>query len=150
MSKSGTLFFVFGLFFITSCSLLGTERVGDVPEDVRINAIKAGTHTKDDVARLLGSPTSITLFEKESWLYIESEEQNRLFLPQKEIDRKVIQITFKKNGIVERVKKWTFDDRKEIAFDSETTPVVGKDLSVIDEMIGNFGKFSSKNKNGDR
>ena len=148
MSKYRSLFF--GLFLITSCSLLGTERVGDAPETLRANAIKAGTHTKDDVARLLGTPTSITLFEKESWLYIESEEQNRLFLPQQEIDREVIQITFKKNGVVERVKKWTLEDGKDIAFDSDTTPVVGKDLSVIDEMVGNFGKFPANHKSGNR
>lgn len=148
MSKYRSLFL--GLFLITGCSLLGTERVGDAPETLRVNAIKAGTHTKDDVARLLGTPTSITLFEKESWLYIESEEQNRLFLPQQEIDREVIQITFKKNDVVERVKKWTLEDGKDIAFDSEATPVVGKDLSVIDEIVGNFGKFPANNRGGDR
>ena len=150
MSKYRTLFFLVLSVFIVGCSILGTERVGDTPESVRVKAIKAGTHTKEDVERLLGSPTSITLFEKESWLYIESEEQNRLFLPQKEINREVIQVSFKKDGTVERVKKWTLEDGKDIAYDTETTPVVGKDLSVIDEMIGNFGKFPANSKGGDR
>ena len=73
-----------------------------------------------------------------------------MFLHQQEIDREVIQITFKKNGVVERVKKWTLEDGKDIAFDSDTTPVVGKDLSVIDEMVGNFGKFPANHKGGNR
>ena len=120
----------------------------NVPELVRINAVKAGKHTKDDVIRLLGSPTSITLFEKESWLYIESKEQKRVFLPAKEIERKVVQVIFKSDGMVEKVKQLSLDDGQKIALDETITPVSGKDLSVIDELIGNFGRFPSNNKSG--
>jgi len=149
MSKQTTLFFLITTILTCSCSLLGTERIGDVPAEVRIDAIKANKHTKEDVTRLLGSPTSITLFEKESWLYIESQEQNRLFLPQKEIDRRVVQISFDANGTVKKVKKYALKDGKQVAFDNNTTSVQGKDLSVVDEMIGNFGRFST-GKNNDR
>ncbi len=124
-----------------SCTWMGAEQVGDAPAEVRINAIKPSKHTKEDVNRLLGSPTSITLFEKESWLYIESKEQNRLFLPQEEIERQVIQITFNPQGTVEKVNKLSLKDGQTIACDETITPVTGKDLSVFDELIGNFGRF---------
>ena len=145
MSKYRSLFFLL-VFIICGCSLLGTEHIGDTPPEVRVNAIKAGTHTKDDVTRLLGTPTSVTLFEKESWLYIKSEEQNRLFLPQKEIDRQVVQITFNSNGVVESVHKLSISDGQDVAFDGTATPVEGKNLSVVDEMIGNFGRFPANKK----
>ena len=145
MSK---FFYIFLFFVLSACSFMGTNQVGDVPELVRINAVKAGKHTKDDVIRLLGSPTSITLFEKESWLYIESKEQKRVFLPAKEIERKVVQVIFKSDGMVEKVKQLSLDDGQKIALDETITPVSGKDLSVIDELIGNFGRFPSNNKSG--
>ena len=144
MSK---FFNIFLFCMLTACSWMGTNQVGDVPDDLRINAVKIGKHNKEDVLRLLGSPTSITLFEKESWLYIESKEQKRVFLPAKEIDRKVIQVTFTADDIVQKVNRLSLNDGQKINFDEDTTPVSGKDLSVIDELIGNFGRFpASKSK----
>ena len=145
MSK---FFNIFLILTLSACSWLGTNQVGDVPETTRINAIKVGKHSKEDVARLLGSPTSITLFEKESWLYIESKEQKRVFFQPKEIERKVIQVTFNSNGNVEKVKQLSLEDGKKVAIDETKTPVLGKDLSVIDELIGNFGRFPANNKSG--
>lgn len=144
MSKCRSFFFyILMLVALTCCSI---NPVGDVPADVRIHAIKAGTHTKDDVVRLLGSPTSITLFEKESWLYIESKEQNRIFLPAKEVERKVVKITFDVNGMVSKVKTLTLDDGQKVAIDKTITPVSGKEISVIDELIGNFGRFPANKR----
>ena len=148
MSKHRTVFFLLLSILIAGCSLMGTNRVGDAPEEVRVNAIKPKKHSKEDVARLLGSPTSITLFEKESWLYIESVEQKRLFLLPKEIERNVIQVTFNKDNLVESVHKYKMEDGKKIAYDKDATPVEGKDLSVVDELVGNFGRFASSNKGG--
>ena len=128
-------------------SCCSTNQVGDIPPTVRIHAVKAGKHTKEDVVRLLGSPTSITLFEKESWLYIESKEQNRIFLPAKEIDRKIVKITFNADGVVSKVKELSLENGRDIAIDDTVTPISGKDLSVIDELIGNFGRFPASKSN---
>ena len=146
MSK---LFNIFLILMLTACSWLGTNQVGDIPDEIRINAIKVGKHNKEDVVRLLGSATSITLFEKESWLYIESKEQNKVFFPAEEIERNVIQITFNQNGIVERVKTLSLADGQKINIDKTITPVSGKELSVVDELIGNFGRFPA-NKQSNR
>ena len=55
--------FLFFLFLMVGCR--NYTQTGDIPSDTRINAIKIGKHKKEDVSRLLGSPTSISLFEKE-------------------------------------------------------------------------------------
>ena len=144
MSKCRSFFFcILMIAVLIGCA---TNPVGDVPSDVRVHAIKAGKHTKEDVSRLLGSPTSITLFEKESWLYIESKEQNRIFLPAKEVERKVVKITFDVNGMVSKVKTLTLDDGQKVAIDKTITPVSGKEISVIDELIGNFGRFPANKR----
>ena len=148
-NKMSKFFYVFLLFALSACSVMGIEQVGDVPDAFRINAIKVEEHTKDDVLRLLGSPTSITLFEKETWLYIESKEQKRVFLPSKEIERNVVQVVFKADGTVEQLKQLSLSDGNKIALDETTTRVSGKDLSIIDELVGNFGRFPA-NKKADR
>ena len=146
MSKCISFFFCILMVAVLACCR--TNQVGDVPPDIRVHAIKAGKHTKEDVIRLLGSPTSITLFEKESWLYIESKEENLVFLPAKEIERKIIKITFNANGVVSKVKELSLDDGKNVAIDNTVTPISGKDLSIIDEFIGNFGRFPASKGNG--
>lgn len=146
MSKYISFFFC--ILMVATLTCCRTNQVGDVPPEIRVHAIKAGKHTKDDVTRLLGSPTSITLFEKESWLYIESKELDRIFLPAKEIDRKIIKITFNNNGVVSKIKELSLDDGHQVAIDKNATQISGKDLSIIDEFIGNFGRFPASKGNG--
>ncbi len=140
MSKISLFFCAFCWLCLTACNL-PTNQVGDTPSDTRLHAIKTGKHTKEDVTRLIGSPTSITLFEKESWLYIASKEQQRAFLPPEEIERNVDVITFNKDGVVEKIQELTLADGIEIPYDKNETETYGKDLSMWEEMIGNFGRF---------
>ena len=98
---------------------------------------------------MIGSPTSITLFEKESWLYIASKEQQRAFLPAKEIERNVDVITFNQDGVVEKIQELTLADGIDVPYDTDKTKTYGKDLSVWEEMIGNFGRFPA-NRGQDR
>ena len=128
---------------------LPVTQVGDTPSEIRLHAIKPGKHTKEDVTRLIGSPTSITLFEKESWLYIASKEQQRAFLPAKEIERNVDVITFNQDGVVEKIQELTLADGIDVPYDTDKTKTYGKDLSVWEEMIGNFGRFPA-NRGQDR
>lgn len=135
--------FCFLMILLSGCSLLPVNIVGDVPEETRIKAIKPEKHTKEDVVRLLGSPANITLFEEESWIWVQSKEQMRAILPPKEIERNVLVITFKPNESVKRVSQLTLKDSIEVAYDTDETPSHGKDLSIFDEMLGNFGRFAA-------
>ena len=146
MGKYRSFFFC----ILMGLALVGctTNLVGDNPSDIRVHAIKAGKHTKEDVTRLLGSPTSITLFEKESWLYIESKEERFVFFPPTETERKIVKITFKPDGTVSKIKELSLADGKKVAIDTTETPIAGKDLSIIDEFIGNFGRFPANKGNG--
>ena len=148
MSKCRSFFFcILMIFALVGCN---TNQVGDNPADIRVHAIKAGKHTKEDVVRLLGSPTSITLFEKESWLYIESKEESFIFFPPKETERRIVKITFNADGVVSKIKELTLADGKDVAIDETATPISGKDLSIADEFIGNFGRFPASTKGGNR
>ena len=50
--------------------------------------------------------------------------------------------------IVEKSYELAENIQEKVAIDETTTPVSGKDLSVIDELIGNFGRFPANNKSG--
>ena len=121
--------------------MLPVNIVGDIPEETRMKAIKPEKHTKEDVVRLLGSPANITLFGEESWIWVQSKEQMRAILPPKETERNVLVVTFKPNETVKRVSKLSLKDGVDLVYDTEETPSYGKDLSIFEEMLGNFGRF---------
>lgn len=135
--------FCFLMILLKGCSLLPVNVVGDMPDETRIKAIKPAKHTKSDVVRLLGTPANITLFEEESWVWVQSKEQMRAILPPKEKERNVLIISFKPDESVKRVSKLALKDAVEVAYDTDETPSYGKDLSVFDEVLGNFGRFSA-------
>ena len=137
------LCFCFLVLLMGACSLMPVNVIGDIPQEVRISAIKIGKHNREDVQRLLGSPMHATLFEEESWIWVESQEQMRAFLPPKEIERKVVIVTFDENGVAKRVARLDITDSIKVAYDSEETPSHGKDLNVFEELMGNFGRFSA-------
>lgn len=135
--------FYFLMFLLSGCSLLPVNVVGDIPEETRIKAIKPEKHTKEDVIRVLGSPSNITLFEEEAWVWVQSKEQMRAILPPKETERNVLVIRFNAKDTVKRVSQLTLKDGVEIAYDTEETPSYGKDLSIFEEIVGNFGRFAT-------
>ncbi len=143
MSKLSFIFL--SVFLLGACSF-PVNQIGDMPSEKRISAIKAGKHTKEDVTRLIGNPAHITLFQEESWIYVESKEKQRAFLSPKEEERQVLVITFKPDTTVARVSRLDLNDGVNVPYDSDVTKSYGKDLSVWDEMIGNFGRFPSKNQ----
>ena len=134
---------------LAGCSWLPVNEVGHVPLTEDRVKIRVGKSNKEDVTRLIGSPATISLFEKESWIYIASKEQTRGFLPPKEIDRQIFVVTFNKRDIVEATRFYTLDDGNDIVPDSDTTKTYGKDLSSMEELLGNFGRFPA-NKGNER
>ncbi len=130
---------LFLLFLLTACSL-PVRNVGDMPSDSSIALIKKRMN-KNEVYELLGSPAGKTLFEKESWIYMQSQYQTRAFLSQKEISRDILVISFDGEQ-VSGIKRYTLSDAVSIDFDDAETQAKGKDLGIIDELIGNFGRFA--------
>ena len=131
------------LFFLAGCGLLPVNVTGDVPSSDRVQIIKPNKHSKADVLRLSGSPAHTTLFEEESWVWVETKEQMRAFLPPKEFERQVLVISFKPDETVKRVMHLSLSDALEVTYDTEETPSYGKDLNVFQEMLGNFGRFAA-------
>ena len=69
-------------------------------------------------------------------------------MPEKEYDRQILVVTFKPDSSVESIERYTLADAVNVPYDSEKTPSYGKDLSVWEEMVGNFGRFPANSGQG--
>ena len=60
MSK---LFNIFLILTLSACSWLGTNQVGDVPEDIRVKAVKVGKHPGGIVKTTYKQPYNLGKYE---------------------------------------------------------------------------------------
>lgn len=97
---------------------------------------------KSEVEGILGSPstTASVNYQGDSYYYISSTTEQRAFLNPKEVDRQVIAIRFDQNDQVANLGQYGLEDGKVIDINSRTTPSKGRELTIIQQLLGNIGK----------
>ena len=101
---------------------------------------KVGVDTKSTILTRLGSPTSQATFGGDSWYYISQiTEREAYYLPRVR-SREVVQITFDKDEKVTAVKKLEMKDGYQVAYDKRETPTRGRDLSILEQILGTLGR----------
>ena len=131
-------------------ALAGCETVVDVrgyvPDDESLSKIEVGQQNKDDVRELLGTPSTIGLFGDETWLYISRRTSSFAFLSPKTLDQKVVAIVFDEKGSVTDVRRLELADGKVVEHVARVTPSPGKELSFLEQLLGNVGRFNKTNR----
>ena len=121
---------------ITSYS--GFQAIESDPKDVKV-----GADTKSTVRGKLGSPSATSTFDPNIWFYMNQVKQRVAFRKPTVIARNVTAITFnKENEQVESVNNYTLKDGKVIAFNGRETPTRGRELTILEQLLGNVGRGS--------
>ncbi len=139
---------VAGIVGLGACAPKVAQR-GAMPDIDAIAAIVPNKTTKDEVERSLGSPSSINMFGAETWLYIGETTETFAFLEHEVNERSVLLVRFDDKGIVKEMESHGLDVARDIKPVERTTPTVGKEITAIEQLMGNlnrFGKISQQNK----
>jgi outer membrane protein assembly factor BamE (lipoprotein component of BamABCDE complex) len=121
---------------ITSYS--GFQAIESDPKDVKV-----GTDTKSTVRGKLGSPSATSTFDPNVWFYMNQVKQRVAFRKPIVVARNVTAITFnKENEQVASVNNYTLKDGKVIAFNGRETPTRGRELTILEQLLGNVGRGS--------
>ena len=134
---------------LTALAVVACARVeyrGNLPDPEVLATIQPGKHTRDDVTQKIGSPSSIAVFDDETWLYISQQVESRAFFEPKIKDRQVLVVSFDKNGFVNDIRKLSLEDGRTIQHVERTTPTAGNELTFLDQLVGNFGRFNKGDK----
>jgi outer membrane protein assembly factor BamE (lipoprotein component of BamABCDE complex) len=133
----------FGLatFALAACEN-NTAIRGFAPAPGAVDKLEVGTQSREDVQRLIGSPSAVATFNPNVWYYI-SERQDQ-WGPSKPwvADQNVIQINFNESGRVDRIRYYDLADAQNITMVARITPTSGKELTILEQILGNVGKFS--------
>ena len=115
---------------------------GNLPDADHLAQIHIGQTAREEVAEILGSPSTVTPFDSELWLYISEKDKTVAFLPPKVVERNIIMVRFDKKGVVKQIKKLDLSNGRDIEEVKRVTPTSGNEISFWDQLFGNLGRFN--------
>ena len=116
---------------------------GNLPRPDKLEQVKAGLSTRNDVRELLGPPSNVGTFNDKVWYYISQKTEDvPMNVPQVR-ERTVIAVHFNDTGIVDEIRTLDKDAGRAIAPVARTTPSAGHEPSLIRDLFGNIGKVGS-------
>ena len=125
------------------CELGFTDTRGYVPDEESLSRLEPGRQNRDDVQQLLGSPASQGVFDAEqSWYYIMRKTYQFAFLQPEVLDQRVVVVHFDDGGTLRDVRRYNLEDGIVVDPVTRETPSPGKELSFLEQLLGNLGKFN--------
>ena len=123
--------------------------------EIKSNKIVLKTTNKNDVINILGKPSTISLFDKNSWFYIERETVNQSVFKlgkSKIIKNNVLEVVFDNYGIVISKNNYDLNNMNELKIVKgitkkkyDTKSKFGKIITSLEQKI-NAPKINRKNK----
>ena len=132
---------------MAACSPTIREHGQKLDEDA-IARIHPGVTAREEVLRLMGSPTTVAAFDGNAWLYVNQKMAHKAFFRPELVDQKVVIVRFDERGIVTRIETRGLDEARSIEPVADATPTMGNELTIWEQFIGNIGRFNRTDQPG--
>ena len=117
---------------------------GNIPDSEVVAKINPGIHSRIDIQSLLGSPSTVSTFQDSKWYYIGQKSTQFAFFEQEVLERTVLVVSFDAAGLVVTTQTYALKDGQPIDPVDRITPTEGRDLSILQQLLGNIGKYSNQ------
>lgn len=115
---------------------------GNLPDPELVEKLQPGVQDRDQVAQLLGSPSSVGTFDDSKWYYISKRTETLAFFDPEIVDQQVLVVEFDDAGMLSDVKLYDEDDRQDVELVERETPTSGTEMTVLKQFFGNIGRFN--------
>ena len=143
--RFGMLFwlFAYGIILVLAACAPIIKTNGEILPQEKIDSLRVGVLKKDDVKAMLGSPSTISTFNPDVWHYIGQKVEQKTFGTPEVIDQKIIIVSFDSAGVLDAFVMRNLSNYNDITYQSRATPTAGHKLSALEQLLGNYGRFSS-------
>ena len=143
------LFLALGVSFATlaACEAQLDTR-GNLPDPEVVLQVQPGIDNRDRVAELLGSPSTVGTFDDKTWYYISKKTSRVAFFDPEVLDQEVLIIKFDDAGTVSDMKLLGLEDAHQVVPNPNETPTSGRELTILQQLMGNIGRFGNSSGNG--
>ena len=133
------IFFAILFFQFNSCGLKVIDNHGQIyEENANFEELEIGKTTKNEVVKLLGSPSTTSNFDEEqSWIYINSEFRRFIFLDGTNTDQKILILSFNQN-VLNNKELLSKNDINNIKYEESVTDSRGKKVNWVKEFFTNL------------
>ncbi len=128
---------------VAACTVTETQRGHLLPEGVAAE-LSAANMPQQRVVELLGTPSTVSAFDRNRWYYIGEVQQHQAFFRPDVVAREVLILDFDNNLLLARVATLSEKDGKEVTLVSRETPTEGNSISAIEQILGNLGRFNQQ------
>ena len=129
------------LFYLSACSPRQSKH-GTIIDKEYFRILKDSTLTKPEVAEILGPPSIKGTFSDNTWYYISHVNREFAYFQVKKIDQIVIKIRFTKNQEIKYIQAFNKKNGKEIKINKNRTFTKATDSNILQELLGNVGKYN--------
>jgi outer membrane protein assembly factor BamE (lipoprotein component of BamABCDE complex) len=136
-----------GLWFAGLAACAPTiQQEGNVPDPDQVVQINPGVDDKNRVSQLLGSPSSVSAFQDRTWYYISRRTEQTAFFDPQVVEQEVLAISFDTQNLVQDMKVYGIEKGRLVPMVDRITPTHGNDLTLVQQVLGNLGRFNNPNK----
>ncbi len=130
-------------FMLSACSPIISTR-GNLISDSKFEKINEHFSTRSDVVKHWGPPTVQSSFDQNTWYYIGETTNQKGIMPEEVKKRRMILVKFdtEDNDTVIKIEDLDIDKAKKVALVKRTTATAGKEFTVLQQFVGNLGKFN--------
>jgi outer membrane protein assembly factor BamE (lipoprotein component of BamABCDE complex) len=125
---------------LAGCAISEDQR-GHLPDADKLAEIQPGVTTKEQVVKILGTPSSASTFDDDVWYYISRKTKQIAFFSPTVLDQQVYIVDFDSKGVVKDLGHKTLADAQSVSPAPGATPSPGRELSFMEQLIGNIGRF---------
>ena len=135
-----------GLLIILSFTLLSGRQSVDVRgqsvSDDNIAKINNGNLSQEEVIELIGTPTYVPEYTKDTWYYVQRSLTRRAWLEPKVVEQRIVKVTFDQRNKANKAELITDSHNDNIAIQSTYTESHGTEKSGVQKFVQNIGRFN--------
>ena len=115
---------------------------GYIPPEDELEQIILGVDTRASVEETIGTPSTAGVVNESGFYYVRSRKRTFGALPSKEIERRVLAISFDNAGAVSNIETFGLERGQVVPLTRRVTASGVRDNSFIRQLLGNIGRFN--------
>lgn len=116
---------------------------GYIADEELAASVQPGVDNKQSVEKALGRPTMTSQWSDDTWYYLSRNTKQLAFARPTPQSQRVMIVHFDKAGNVTSVDKRGMEQIANISPESDKTPTLGREASLLEDLFGNLGTVGS-------
>lgn len=115
---------------------------GYIPPEDELEQIVVGVDTRASVEETIGTPSTAGVVNESGFYYVRSRKRTFGALAPKEVERRVLAISFDSAGVVSNIETFGLERGQVVPLTRRVTTPGVRDNSFLRQLLGNIGRFN--------